>query len=135
MVVVNGAWKTLLQIGLPIFVAVVAIGGVFVYMQLSTAFSETRDDLSRMRRELALVRNGPVRKDEFNNRTGAASTLVREADVNSKTTNEGTLQKLEDQKLTLNDLKTQLKELRREIELLQKRLPARDKPIAPKVGE
>jgi hypothetical protein len=104
-----------------------SVAFVVFYLRLTNEFAECRSDFGKVRRELGLVRNELVRKEEFNGRSLAANTLIREEEAKSKATADSAAQRLEEQTQKLADLSQQFKELRRDAELLQERISAREK--------
>jgi hypothetical protein len=121
------SWSGWLQLAGALLVSGAGIAGVLIYMQLTDEYARSRSEMGKIRRELALVRNELVRKEEFNNRYLAAYALIREAEGGGRALADAALQRDQDEKLTLAELLAQLKELRRDTERLQERLATRGK--------
>jgi hypothetical protein len=110
------------QLAAALLVSGAAFAGAFVYMRFTSELAQTGKELGQVRRELGLVRNEIVRKEEFNGRHLAAHALLRELEAGSRLATEGGLQRQQEQKQALEDLRPRLEDLRREVERFQQRL-------------
>jgi hypothetical protein len=117
------------QVALALALTAMAGLGIWAYLDLTAQQAQDRAEVGKLRRELWQLRPRVVRKEEFNSRTLAAHALLQDVEASSKTASDQAMERLREQKASLNDLTQQFKDLQREAERFRERLSAREKRV------
>jgi ABC-type phosphate transport system substrate-binding protein len=104
--------------------SVAAMIMVTLYNQLSTTGNQLRSDVSQLRNELSQLRTDVVPKDDYNARIEQIALRVKEIQAKDKSASVAWRERIQEQRITVADLRQQIKELDRELLSLREQLSA-----------
>lgn len=128
---VRGLVVSSMTIGLAVVVSSSMIFGVYSYTRLGGEQNELRGEIGKVRSEVTRMRQQLVRKDEFSSRTLAAHALMKEVESATNAARDASIDRLNEQKLALGELKNATGDLKQELTRLRTRLDSQNRFSTP----